>query len=413
MYYSKRLALLMPLAIAGCIDPAGHNRNSRVIIPPELAETAIPVLPVNTTYATIPVSINGEKPYRFIMDTGANFTILFSSPAVERLGLSTSRSFGVGGSGEGERAKAKLAKGFQLDVAGVKMLDRQAVYFPWQNIPFFSSPETVFWDGVLGHDFYTRFAVDVDLIADAVHLYPAGQVINDIGVNAVHLPLTIHDLSSYVEASVQTVEGGPFVDVKLHLDTGASNGLALLKDKYPSFKPSTDSKPGQTVGVQGTAATYPSRIKTLRLGSLELKDIKMTYREQAGSSFNDGEAGRIGAGLLARFRYIVNYPGRELILIPRADSLQADQRLPRTGLSYYAFGADFDRLVVTNALYGAKRAGIKPGDIITSIGGQSAYDIARSGLKRFLATKAPGEEVEVCLVVNDQTSCHEFPLESE
>lgn len=403
----------MLLTLSGCINPAGHNRKSIVTIPPELAEIPIPILPVNSTYATIPVSINGEGPYRFIMDTGADFTVLFSSPAIERLNLSTSRNFGVGGTGTGKRARANLVKGIELDVAGVKMFDRQAIYFPWANIPFFSSPETVFWDGILGHDTYSRFAVDVDGITDTVHLYPAGEPIPKLGVDSVHLPLIFHDLGSYVEASVQTVVGGPFVKVKLHLDTGASNGLSLLKGSHPSFKPLAESMPGQAIGVQGAAITYPSRIATLRLGSLELNNIQMTYREEAGSSFNDGEVGRIGVGLLARFRYIINYPGHELILIPNANSLLPDEYLPRTGLSYFAFGHDFDRLVVTNVLYGAKLAGIKQGDIISSIGGRSAYDIARLGLKSILITKAGGELLEVCLDAEPTLDCRMIVLENE
>ena len=339
--------------------------------------------------------------------------MLFSSPAVTARNLKTDWRFRLGGSGTGERPRASLAKGFELDLAGVKMLDHQAVCVQWDSLAFFPSRETVYWDGILGYDLYSRFAVDVDPAAGIVRLHPEGSDIKPIDERAERLPLMIEGLASYVVAHVQVEPNAPLVPVKLHLDTGAGSGLTLLAGSHPSLKPPAGAKKGRLLGVQGESITYRARAAVLRLGNLELNDIWFNYREKKGSGFDDGEQGRLGAGLLKRFRYIVNYPQRELILIPYPDSLEADPYLPRTGLTFKAFGERLDRLVVTDSLDGAKAAGIRAGDIILSVDGHTAYDIARHGLDEVLAAKVPGDTLQICLDESPESKCHGLVLGDE
>jgi hypothetical protein len=266
----------------------------------------------------------------------------------------------------------------------------------------------VFWDGVIGYDLYSRVAVDVDPTARTVRLHPPGSGFADIASGATRVPLTVEGTESFVRASIRPHPGSPAVPVKLHVDTGKRDSISLITGRHPEFSPADTAQTTTSIGISGTTRNRIGRIASLALEGLELEDVKVSYVEASSGAFTNDADGRIGAGLLSRFRYIVDYAGGQLILVPNETSLRDRGRLPRTGLGLFAIGEQLDELVVVRAESAAEAAGVRPGDIVVSIDGIDAAALARGQWPDLLRDKQVGDRLTVCL--KTQPDCREIVL---
>src|SRR5262249_20731032 len=115
-------------------------------VPMELVKTLI----------SVKAQVNGSPPLDFLVDTGAEVTVI-NARRLGRLGL-TAVGNAAGGAGGGDVA-VSYVPGVSFALPGVA-LDKQIVTaIPLDAIePMFGHPI----DGVLGYDFLSRFVVEVD-----------------------------------------------------------------------------------------------------------------------------------------------------------------------------------------------------------------------------------------------------------
>ncbi len=273
---------------------------------------AVPVrVPVTFTAGGTPllqVAINGQGPFSFVIDTGAEASAIRQS-LVEPLKLHFVNGMTVGGVG-GE------------DIAGLYTADevvfggalRQSKVF-FQGLTHFNAH-----DGLIAAGFLTTFPSELDYGRSEVRIYPKGQpdMTGYIPVRSqvqnwdgLHAPRIFCDL---------TIDG---IAVKALVDTGADTELLLygsvvkannLWDRYKTFRLSS--------GVGVTGARVPTRVVTmpdLRMGDLHAGSVNVTLfdpRDYEGDAHN----AIIGSRFLSNFSMMVTKAGK-IALRPNADSL--------------------------------------------------------------------------------------------
>ena len=118
----------------------------------------------NTSLIVVPVTINGQGPYRFLLDTGANKTILFTAVA-DSLKIPHRR-----------RAKV-LTAGGNVDVSVRALRTLKVGRAQLEDIEItvtdFELLKTLKVDGVLGNDYLRRFRLVIDYDNKVVEIDPA------------------------------------------------------------------------------------------------------------------------------------------------------------------------------------------------------------------------------------------------
>lgn len=407
---SMRSSLFFAAAIgliAACTPAAiRNNQTAETRIPSDLAGAALPILPVTEDYITVEFGIDGEDGFRFLLDTGATPTAVFTSPRIDGLGLETGgRRLGVTGAGDGEGVQSSFSREIDLSIGPAEIVGMTPLVIPHEPLPFFHDRETVYFDGVIGYDLFKRFAVEVDRRAGLVRLHPPGADIPGLSPRAVRVPLQIRGGDAFLIVQIQVENDGPLVDAHMHLDTGMNKVASLIPGRHPSFASAPDADISTGVGVSGTLDITEDRVASLSLGGLALADAPVAY---VGSPdpYN-GRHGRLGVAALNRFRYVIDYEAETLILDPRPGTFEPFDDPPRAGLGLAAFGEGLDRFVVIGVQGGggAHAAGIEPGDVVVSIDGVPAAEIARSGLAGAVTGKAVGDTIEVCLAPASAQDC--------
>lgn len=222
----------------------------------------------------------------FLVDTGAGATVLDAAFA-EELGLAGRGRMEARGAGGSEAAFFVDLETLRLP--GVVVRGQTVVALPLEGVAAALGRPLA---GILGYDFLSRFAVEIDWPAARLALRPPGAYRPPAG--AVHVPLRIEAAVPRVEGSVEGHRGSFLVD------TGNGRGLLLHTpfvrargfDGRPS-RPAAD-----VTGVGGRTPLRSITVATLALGDAEFRDVTAHWSEE-----NDGivaiheSIGNVGAAL--------------------------------------------------------------------------------------------------------------------
>ena len=341
------------------------------------------------------------KPCQVLFDTGgAN---VLTPATAQRLGVKTEGA--LQGRGAGEKSEdLGLARVKELRLGDVVLRDQVFYVLPLAGL---AEVEGVAVDGVVGYEVLKRFITRVEYSAGrltftlpaAFHDPAGGQVV----------PFTFEGQHPQVEGEIDGIRG------KFSIDTGSRASLTVnrpfaeehgLKQKYA---PRFEALSGW--GVGGGVRSALTRVKVLKLGEVEIPapvtDIALTEK---GAFANPYLAGNVGGGVLKRFDVTFDYGKQRLILQPNASFSRPDV-YDRSGLWLNREG---EGLQVKDVVAGspADEAGLKVGDTIVAIDGESAdkvllpevrtrFKASPPGTKVGLTLKSGGETREVTLVLRD------------
>ena len=113
----------------------------------------------------VTVRINGGRPLRLVLDTGAR-SIAIDARAAKDLGLEPLAATGIEGFGEGETGQSRLDLAKTLEIGAVR----------FENCPIDVTPHTIVQgaDGILGIGLLEAFRMRIDPKARVMELTPAG-----------------------------------------------------------------------------------------------------------------------------------------------------------------------------------------------------------------------------------------------
>lgn len=262
---------------------------------------------------TVPVRIGASPPLDFVIDSGSEVTALTDLEVAASLNLHT-RPAVLGTGMGGVRMPVLIAPDVALRT-GDALLYRTGLAVHTMGTPPDSATALGF-HGLLGSDLFEHFVVELDPAAGVVLLHePASFSYRGPGHS---LPLQIDRRRPFVRARIMTSEGRS-ARLRLLVDTGSESQLALIRGSHRHLRVPEEHEQVVAVGVGGEAAASLASVERLTIGDLSLGPVPTAFfHAQSLSSTRTFPKlqGILGNGLLAKFRTIIDYHRRRLILEP-------------------------------------------------------------------------------------------------
>jgi aspartyl protease/PDZ domain-containing protein len=344
-------------------EPHFQTGNSASNIPFDLLQNLV----------LVTVRVNKSRPLTFIVDTGADTSVIDAKQA-QILGLKPDGTItATGGAGT---AEATFTKGVTLRLRGVELLNQTIYVLPLEGLTDIGRRI----DGVLGNDVLGKFVVEIDYTRRIINLHERkhyrysrrGEVI----------PMTIEDGLAFVRATV-TAQGQTPIEGKFEIDSG-STGAIFLNTPFVHGHNLLTTLPGSIQtnvgGVGGTASTVTGRLASLKLGRFEL-ETPITRFSQAtqGDYASDKYDGLIGGEILRRFKVIFDYSRRQMVLEANTDFAKPYD----VDMSGMELVIDGNEVLVDDVAQNspASEAGVKGGDILVAVDARRAVKLGLDQLR--------------------------------
>jgi hypothetical protein len=315
----------------------------------------------------VKASVNGSEPAWFMLDTGAETSVITSEFA-KKLGLRSQGAMSTIGSGGA--ANMSLLNDVVFGLPGVDVPSKTVAVLDFsQLLPSLGHDMA----GLLGYDVISRFVLSIDYQKKIVSLSdPSSFKYSGTGVE---IPLGF--AGNYPQIAVKIVLTGrsPIETIAI-IDTGANNLLLTTQfvESHNVLSAVEKTVPKPTLGVGGGSDAVQGRISAIQIGPYTLKEpVALFMQGENGGMSNSSFGANVGAAILRRFVATFDYGRRQLFLEP-SSNFMAPFPVDGSGLQILHEGKDFKTLLVdgVQADSPAAAAGIQKGDIITEIDGQPA-----------------------------------------
>jgi CubicO group peptidase (beta-lactamase class C family) len=279
---------------------------------------------VESGWVVIPVSVNGSRPLRFVLDSGAGAAAITNPVIVDSLNLNIAGKRQVRGAGGGGSAsEVSVAENVTFNIGGIELVNSSLAIHPSRSG----------FDGIIGRPIFASLVVEIDWEKQIVRFYePAKYKYSGSGII---LPLTFDEGGRpYTMALVTATE--KTIPVKLVVDTGGSHALSLDVGSNSEIRaPEGAMKTVLGRGGSGEITGYTGRVRALELGGQTFKDVPTIFPDSSsGTAGVNGRHGNLGSGILRRFKVIYDYSGKRMIVEPNKFSNDSfGTVMPRTAAS--------------------------------------------------------------------------------
>ncbi|MEP9359497.1 aspartyl protease family protein [Sphingomonas sp. KR3-1] len=367
------LPFLLPLALAAAA-PAGDPPADGIALSPDSEARWIAFDLTPSNQIRFEAVLNG-RPVRAVLDTGLTNTIATQDFATRaRLAIGRSqRALAIGGGVE-----VAWAPGGTLVIGG---LTRRGGRIAIPNAP---GQDRFGADLLIGSDVLSCCALDIDYAVRRFRILPSGR-----------MPFTGHT----APLALQRDSGVPVTEIRLGgarlrpmiVDTGDGASVTLSRAAWTSAQ-----YRGATLtttlgwGIGGALVSEAAVIPGFALAGAPLPETELRIEGEGGYSAEAGAAGRIGTGLLLRYRVLLDPRAGRMVLQP--GTLAGAPVLRST--SGLLLGAEGTHLRVLHVMRGspAADAGWHEGETICQADGASV-----AGRPIEWSAGAPGRVVKLGL----------------
>ncbi len=308
------------------------------------------------------VYVNNSKTLWFNVDTGLE-TSIFDSEQAERVGLKLVDKSTV--TMPGGTIELAFANDVSLKLSEIELANQRVQTLPLTIFaPVLGRPI----HGILGHDLFKRFVVEVDYERQIINLYePTDYQYSGSGEI---IPVTIENDEPFMQAKIIQPERGP-IEAKLKIDTGSTDVLGLNGSFVQNVQLVNSTQkvlPQPGVALGGITENFVTRLGGLQIGNLFINNPVAGYSKDLTRG---GDAGTIGGGIFHRFKVIFDYSRGQMIL-EKNKYFDEPYTYDASGLFLVAEGAYFESLKVLRITENtpAAVAGLLEGDIILQIDSQ-------------------------------------------
>jgi hypothetical protein len=249
----------------------------------------------------------------------------------------------------------------------------------------------------LGYDLFDSFAVEIDYRAKLLKIYDPVKAKEKFKKLPKHrkwftIPIRVENEKPYTTISFKNTESDEYSDLKLLLDTGASNSLSF-------YDPTSDEivLPENTIstllgiGLSGNVSGELGRIKNIKFGPFEFEDPVVAFPDSLSvrRAFGfDDRNGSIGGDLLRRFKVIFNYH-EGLLYLRKNKNYNEDFTYNVSGIEV---STPFPNLPYYEISFlrqdsPAEEAGLQEGDVIRRINGKKAEELSLNDLLNIFQKK--------------------------
>jgi len=386
MKYSKILIIILSIiSLTGCgftnmlrirnanddISPIWKTNQTQV----DLVTHYIGVKPY------VEVSINGINGFKFLIDTGATFSILEDSSKVkELLDLEMGYSLPIHGWGDEGPSTAYQTKVKKVSLSGVDFKDVTFAYIPVSETKYFLDKDELIYDGVLGHDILHHFSWTFDKQQNKISISNTAYKPAFEGKRKeATIPFNIFLSKLEIKSEIDFGQG-QIIKQDLIIDTGSRHyikaDVAYIHNEKIKL-PSTQITAAD-FGLSGQTIHQRVTVPKVRLGDLEFTNVKTNL---IGNIDGDGDDWWIvGSALLSQFITVIDYHSSNLHIIPYEESISKGATYKSL---YNLIGLELRKLMNGNFIVryifpqmASHKFDIKKGDLISQIDGKPATEIS-------------------------------------
>jgi predicted aspartyl protease len=274
---------------------------------PTTPSYAVATRPGRIGMIVAPVMINGQGPFRFLLDTGANRTVLAGS-TVAKLALESSPNDRILVRGISGLTAVPLVHVASVASGTLQIHDLSA--------PVMSGPVFDGIDGILGMDGLAGMRLTADFVRDRVVISSSSGA-SPSALYALHGRFVSQRLL-LVQGRINSISTAAVIDTGAGHTLGNEALLAALTHAYP-----TATASAKEVGVDVTDTAQPGterRIPTLQFGTADINNLQVTFGDY-GVFKTWGLQGKpallLGMDVLGSLAYFsIDYDRAELQVLP-------------------------------------------------------------------------------------------------
>ncbi len=219
-------------------------------------------------------------------------------------------------------------------------------------------------DGIIGYGFFSRYILNINYDSANIKIFSsgnykyekAGTLLKPNFTKLIAMPLVVKDKEKLIS--------------NFYMDTGAGLCLLVTEQFLKNNKFLLSRRKPLVTQVQGLGGKKSMRltvIKSLKLGPYSFRNVPTNlYDDETNVTSYPYTAGLLGNDIMRRFNIVLNYPKREIHIVP--NSFFSDRfDYAYTGLSLYEFD---DKIIIDDIVENspAEKAGLKNGDELISVG---------------------------------------------
>jgi hypothetical protein len=271
----------------------------------------VPLTPANDGHDTVPVYVNGQGPYPFILDSGADASAVYQW-FVDQAKLPKLEGKDQELSGQTGSAKVSMYHIDNLSLAGLPILDVEALGLPNRH-------DAGHQAGVLGNDFMDKAVVAFDFQCHRVEVYPKPvDIATVVGPDAHPIKTGIDPGTTLLTLPV-SVNGFAGVAV---LDTGSrrtrlTSSFAKGAGIDPALPPFHDDEPiFGTAMIKQVPRTGPIGVVRVANAVFANATGQIVNLAVLAQDFGGRPAMLLGADLIGRYRLVYDHAGQTVWFQP-------------------------------------------------------------------------------------------------
>ena len=226
-------------------------------------------------------------------------------------------------------------------------------------------------DGIIGYSFFRRYIVKINFDSSMIEVFSPGEMDYPKSGTLLHPVFTTLPIQNI------PIKDKRKIDFNFYFDTGA--GLCfLMSDRFAKDSSILLSKRKpvytQAEGMGGKIQMRITVVKMVQIGRYKFRNVPTyLYKDEYNVTAYPNVGGLIGNDLLRRFNLIINYPKREIHLLPNSHFNDLFDYTYTGMATYYVNGFVLVDDVIADSP--AEKSGILKDDIIISINNNFSNNI--------------------------------------
>jgi hypothetical protein len=324
------------------------------------------------------VSIDGHAPLPFILDTGGH--AILDTVAARILGLRGVGAGVSGGAGSGTIG-LQYARVASARIGDAELRDQPFLVIPYPY-SFYERGKRVPLAGILGLEWFERYAIRVDYAGNALTLTPLAHF--RYRGNGAAVAFRFQEDMPLARATADGRSGN------FGVDTGNAGLLILYGDFLRRTGLLAKYAQGYAIHGQGTGGGNSGRQATLSrftIGGRAIENLDADFTQMKTGSFSSWtEAGDLGLTVLARFTPTFDYANQRLYLdeSPRPYTVRRN----RSGIAFTKNELGTIAVVAVRPNSAGAEAGVVAGDAILSVNGKSASELSSADFLNIVTAPA-------------------------
>ncbi len=355
------------LSIFGFFQEGFSQENGFFYFSEQLDRVEIPIL-IRQNQLILELRINQSPPKRFLLDTGAEATLIHDAQLRPYLQKKHARTCQIGGHGPELAQTAEVFPMNTIHIGPLRGQHQTLVYLAGQD--YLSPRIGIPISGVIGFHIFQSLVAELDYKRSVLILHQKDSY--QASPNQVTLPLQSNHNRPFVQLGLLNAQGLPS-SKRFLVDTGASLSLWLPAEMERSLATKKRGPAYIGTGIYGPIKGQKAELPLVQIGPLKMHNVPVfSSPSQIVSTQTHQDYGILGNDFLKNFRVIMNYPQKQISLLPLPEN-QANWHFshntsgleimaPRPGVREYF--VDF-----VLPLSPSEKAGIQAGDQLLAING--------------------------------------------